>query len=292
MRILITGANGQLGSELRRTLTGGAHELTALGSAECDVRDPVVVDSVLSQVRPDAVINCAAWTAVDAAESHREATFAVNADGPANLARACRTHRALLCQMSTDFVFDGAGHVPIDESVDPNPLSVYGASKLVGENAVRDTLPYAHLIVRTSWLYGWRGPNFVVTMLRLARERDRLRVVADQTGSPTWTGHVAPALLRLLESDAQGTFHLSDSGSTTWHGFAVAIMEEAGLEIPVDAIATSDYPTPARRPRYSVLDNRHWRELGSAPLPQWREGLQAYIASGVPAAAAGQQAAV
>jgi len=292
VRILITGASGQLGRELSQQLRGGAHEVIAVGRAECDIRDPAAADVAVATYQPDAVVNCAAWTAVDAAETNREAVYAVNAAGAANLATACRRNGTLLCHMSTDFVFDGAREMPIDESVEPHPINVYGASKLEGENAVREMLPHSHLIVRTSWLYGQRGPNFVLTMLRLARERGRLRVVDDQTGSPTWTGDLAPAILRLLESDAQGTFHLSNSGATTWRGFAVAIMQDAALDVPVDAITSAEYPTPARRPPYSVLDNRRWRERGSAPLPQWRDGLRAYLSAGVRDAAAGQQTTV
>jgi dTDP-4-dehydrorhamnose reductase len=291
MRILVTGASGQLGGDLL-ALRPQAHELVGVGHAECDLRDPSALARVLRRARPDAVINCAAWTKVDLAESHREEAFAVNADGAANLARACATAGTLLCHLSTDYVFRGDADLPYDEAADTFPLSVYGASKLAGERAVESILPYRHVIVRSAWLYGRDGPNFVLTMLRLARERGRLRVVADQTGSPTWTGHLAPALLRLLELDPQGVVHLTASGATTWHGFAEAIVAEAGLAgVPVEGITSDEYPTPARRPRFSLLDNRRWREMGQPPLPGWRDGLRAYLAelgaAGAPAAAGG-----
>jgi dTDP-4-dehydrorhamnose reductase len=279
MRILVTGARGQLGSELLALAGSTPHQLTGAGTAECDLRSPASVDAALRRTRPDAVINCAAWTKVDLAESHREDAFSVNADGAAHLARACATTGSLLCQISTDYVFRGDQDAALDETVEPFPLGVYGASKLAGERAVQAILPYRHVIVRTAWLYGREGPNFVLTMLRLAREQRRLRVVADQTGTPTWTGHLAPAILRLLELDPQGIFHLTASGSTTWHGFAQAIVHEAGLGgVVVEPLTTADYPTAAQRPRFSLLDNRRWREAGQPPLPDWREGLRAYLA--------------
>jgi len=276
MRVLVTGAKGQLGSELTPVLERAGHQALAVSRAECDITNPPDIDAVLLRHRPDAVINCAAWTRVDAAESEPDAVHRVNVVGPRLLAEACNSEAINLCHISTDFVFDGTATKPIDESAAPHPLGVYGRTKLEGENEVR-RLTSRHLIVRTSWLYGQDGPNFVLTILRLVRERDRLRVVADQRGCPTWTGHLAPALARLLERGTTGTFHISNSGETTWHGFARAIVELAGLDVPVDPITTAEYPTPARRPVYSVLDNRAWRLLGEPPLPEWHEGLAGYI---------------
>jgi dTDP-4-dehydrorhamnose reductase len=233
--------------------------------------------AALAAHRPDAVINCAAYTRVDGAESDSDEAYRSNALGPRLLAAACTSTHTRLCHLSTDYVFDGTSNTPVDEWARPAPLGVYGASKLAGELEVR-ALCSDHVIVRTSWLYGQSGPNFVLTMLRLARESGVLRVVADQQGSPTWTGHIAPTLVDLLEQGHCGTFHLTNSGVTTWHGFAEAIVKDAGLsDIQVEAIATSDYPTAARRPMYSVLDNRAWRLLGGLPLPDWREGLRAYL---------------
>jgi dTDP-4-dehydrorhamnose reductase len=277
MRIEVVGSRGQLGRELLRTLAETSHQASGHDVESVDIRDPGSVAALLDKVRPDAVINCAAWTRVDAAETEEAAATGVNADGPRVLAEACRPRGILLCHLSTDYVFDGTATEPIDEMAAPNPQSAYGRSKLTGEEAVRAILPH-HLIVRTAWLYGQEGPNFVLTMLRLARERGALRVVADQWGSPTWTGHLAPALVRLVERGTPGTYHLTNSGSTTWFGLAQAIVEEAGLQVPVEPLATSDYPTAAPRPAYSVLANHAWAASGEAPLPAWRAGLHAYLA--------------
>jgi dTDP-4-dehydrorhamnose reductase len=277
VRIEVVGSRGQLGRELLRTLARTSHQASGHDVESVDIRDPGSVAALLDDVRPDAVINCAAWTRVDAAETEEAAANGVNADGPRVLAEGCRSRGILLCHLSTDYVFDGTATEPIDEAAAPHPQSAYGRGKLAGEAAVRAALP-SHQIVRTAWLYGQEGPNFVLTMLRLARERGALRVVADQWGSPTWTGHLAPALVRLVERGTPGTYHLTNSGSTSWHGFAQAIVEEAGLSVPVEPIGTADYPTPAPRPAYSVLANRAWERLGEAPLPPWLDGLRGYLA--------------
>ncbi len=278
MRIVVLGAGGQLGRELMEILAASPHEATGHGHESLDITASAPVAMALDAARADAVVNCAAWTRVDAAEAEPESAWRANAVGPRVLAEACRERGILLCHLSTDYVFDGTATRPIPEDATPNPRSAYGRSKLAGEEAVRAVLPH-HQIVRTAWLYGQGGPNFVLTMLRLAKEHGRLRVVDDQWGSPTWTGHLAPALIRLLERGVPGTYHLTNSGSTTWHGFATAVVAEAGLEVAVEPIATSDYPTPAPRPAYSVLENHAWSELGEASLPPWRAGLQAYLSS-------------
>ena len=278
MRVLVTGASGQLGSELVDVLRATGHDVAGVTHARCDIASPGAAGVLLRGAAADAVVNCAAYTRVDAAKSDRDAAYRANAEGPRLLAEACAAADVLLCHISTDFVFDGTAIAPIDEEATPHPLGVYGASKLAGEEAVRQATA-RHQIVRTAWLYGRGGPNFALTMLRLARERGALRVVADQRGTPTWTGHLAPALVRLLGHGRAGTYHLTNSGETTWHGFARAVLEAAGLgAVPVEAISTAEYPTPARRPAYSVLDNRAWRELGEAPLPDWLEGVRAYVA--------------
>ena len=277
MRIEVIGSRGQLGRELMEVLAGSPHPASGHDIESVDITEPASVAALLDRERPEAVINCAAWTRVDAAESDPGGAARVNADGPRVLAEACRWRGILLCHLSTDYVFDGGAHEPIPEQATPRPRSVYGRTKLAGEEAVRSTLP-RHQVVRTAWLYGQEGPNFVLTMLRLAREGRPLRVVADQWGSPTWTGHLAPALVRLVERGVPGTYHLTNSGSTTWHGFAEAILAEAGLEARVEAIPTEAYPTPAPRPAYSVLANHAWQALGEASLPPWREGLRSYLA--------------
>jgi dTDP-4-dehydrorhamnose reductase len=275
--MLVTGGAGQLGRELFDTATAAGHEVRSTTRAECDITSPAAVRAVLEDADPEVVINCAAWTGVDAAESDSDAAFRANAIGPRVLAGACALRDILLVQMSTDYVFDGTATSPIDEWQRPNPRSAYGASKLAGETEVR-TLARRHMVIRTSWLYGQGGPNFVLTILRAAAERPELRVVSDQLGCPTWTGHLAPALLAVIERDLPGTVHLTNSGAVSWHGFAEAIIAAAGGDTPVTPITTAEYPTAAYRPRYSVLDNRVCRMLGETPLPAWQDGLQSYMA--------------
>ncbi|TMC48074.1 MAG: dTDP-4-dehydrorhamnose reductase [Chloroflexi bacterium] len=279
MRVVVTGAGGQLGRELVPVLTARGHVAIGLTRRDCDVTDAGGVGAALEAHRPDVVVNCAAWTRVDAAESDPDAAYRVNALGPRTLAEACVENRVRLCHLSTDYVFDGSSPHPIAESVTPRPLNVYGASKLAGENEVRRVSPDS-LVVRTSWLYGQDGPNFVLSILRRASQSSPLRVVDDQHGCPTWTGHLAPALVRLLERGVgDAVVHLTNSGETTWHGFAEATLAEADCpEVPVTAVSSADYGGAARRPSYSVLDNRVWRLLGEAPLPPWQEGLRAYLA--------------
>ena len=275
--MVVTGAGGQLGRESVLALRAAGHETVALRRSELDISVWGAAERALAEHRPDAVLNCAAWTAVDAAEADPDAAMRANALGPGLLASACAAAAVRLCHISTDFVFDGSATAPMDESTPPNPLGAYGASKLAGEDEVRRRCP-DHQLVRTAWLFGQQGPNFVLTMLRLAAERGALRVVADQRGSPTWTGSLAPALVRLLELGVPGTFHLVNAGEATWHELARAVLEEAGLgQVPVEPITTAEYPTPARRPAYSVLEPRAWRQLGEPPLPPWRDALRLYL---------------
>jgi dTDP-4-dehydrorhamnose reductase len=276
MRVLVFGAGGQLGGELLGLRDASGHDITGLTLAQCDIAEPGDAARALREHRPDAVINAAAWTRVDDAETQRDEAFRANAEGARLLAAACNDAGVLLCHISTDYVFDGTAKEPIPEDAPTNPQGVYGASKLEGERAVREVAP-RHQIVRTSWLYGQQGPNFVLTMLRLGAERDEVTVVADQRGAPTWTGHLAPALLRLLERDATGTYHLTNAGDTTWCEFAQAIMRDAGLPARVAPISTAEYGARAPRPAYSVLANHAWQQLGETPLPAWREGLAAYL---------------
>lgn len=278
MRLLVTGARGQLGADVVAAADRAGHTVSGAGRARCDIAAPGAAEFAIADFQPDVVINCAAWTNVDGAEADVDAVYRANAIGPRLLAAACHSAGVRLSHVSTDYVFDGSATAPIHEWAIPGPLGVYGASKLAGEHEVRHHCP-AHQIVRTGWLFGGDGPNFVRTMLRLARERGALRVVADQTGGPTWTGHLAPALVRLAELGAPGTYHLTGQGVTTWHGFASAIMQESGMpSIPVQPLSTDQYPTPAPRPAYTVLDNRAWRLLGMDALPDWRHGLRGYLA--------------
>ena len=270
------GASGQLGGDVSDAARRQGDAVTAPNHAACDITNPRAVERAISAGRPDAVINCAGWTRVDAAEDHEAEAELVNATAAGIVADACAAASVRLCHISTDYVFDGTATEPIDENAPPAPTSAYGRTKLHGELAVGERCP-DHLIVRTSWLFGRAGPNFVLTILRLAAERRQLRVVADQRGAPTWTGHLASAVLRLIEIAPPGTYHLTNSGVTTWHGLAVAAIRSQGLDTEVAPITTAEYPTPAARPAYSVLDNRRWRELGEPPLPPWEAGLTAYL---------------
>jgi len=278
MKALITGAGGQLGQALQQTAPAGA-EIVALGHASLDIGDGDAVAATIGEAAPDLIVNAAAYTAVDRAESDAEAAYRINAQGPGHLAAAAAAHGARLVHVSTDFVFDGAAGMPYRPEQTAAPLGVYGASKRAGEEAVLAAAPGA-LIVRTAWVYGASGHNFVRTMLRLMRERDEVRVVADQIGTPTYATGLASALWALDAARASGIHHWTDSGAASWYDFAVAIQEEAlaiGLldrAVPVIPIATSDYPTPARRPAYSVLDKASAVALVGAPAPHWRVHLR------------------
>jgi dTDP-4-dehydrorhamnose reductase len=276
LKYLVLGASGQLGGDVTEAARRRGDAVTAPNHAACDITDPQAVERAISASRPDAVINSAGWTRVDAAEEDAAEAELVNATAAGIVAGACAAAGVRLCHISTDYVFDGTAASPIDEDATPAPRSIYGQTKLHGELAVRERCP-DHLIVRTSWLFGRAGPNFVLTILRLAAERPQLRVVADQQGGPTWTGHLAPAVLRLIDIAPPGTYHLTNSGVTTWHSLAVAAIRARGLDTSVVPITTAEYPTLAARPAYSVLDNRRWRELGEPPLPSWEAGLNSYL---------------
>ena len=286
MRILLLGGNGQVGRELRRSLPtlGDVVVATRDGAgadAVADFDDPPSLASLIAQAAPDVVVNAAAYTAVDKAEGEVDAAHRVNAEAPAAIAQACVARDALLVHYSTDYVFDGSATRPYREDDATAPLGAYGASKLAGEHAIRAS-GARHAILRTAWVYAAHGKNFLLTMLRLAGERDELRVVADQFGAPTPAGWIADATAEILGQGIResGTWHLAAGGQTSWHAFAEAIVDEAhALRLLarkpfVTPIATADYPTPARRPAYSVLDaTRLRRDFGIAP-PAWREGLR------------------
>ncbi|MFO8003982.1 dTDP-4-dehydrorhamnose reductase [Thioalkalivibrio sp.] len=282
--ILLTGAQGQLGWELQRRALAAGLTVDASDRDDLDITDAGSVRARMAAVRPALVVNAAAYTAVDKAESDREAAFAVNRDGPANLAGACAEHAIPLIHVSTDYVFDGSRPGAYREDDPVAPLGVYGISKFAGEEAVRAACPQ-HVILRTAWVYGVHGHNFVKTMLRLGRERDSLRVVDDQHGCPTFAGDLADAVLAIaarlragdLPAQGWGTFHCTGSGHTSWCGFAREIFAQVASRwdrIPeVQGIASSDYPTPARRPANSVLDCSRLEHAYGIRLRDWRPAL-------------------
>ncbi|MCA0395507.1 MAG: dTDP-4-dehydrorhamnose reductase [Proteobacteria bacterium] len=290
MKFLLLGANGQVGHELRRSLAGiGELVCTtrsgALGDGHaCEVADfdqPQSLPALVDRIAPDVVVNAAAYTAVDGAEMERDAAFRANAEAPGELARACAQRNALLVHYSTDYVFDGTGTRPYREDDPTAPLGVYGASKLAGELAIRDS-GARHMIFRTAWVYATHGRNFMLTMLRLAKERDELRVVADQVGTPTPAALIADVTAQVLAQPFRksGTWHLTATGQTSWHGFAEAIVARACAlgrieRLPaVRPISTDDYPTPARRPAYSCLDTSRLQADFGVALPGWPAALE------------------
>jgi dTDP-4-dehydrorhamnose reductase len=281
MRVLVTGAGGQLGLDLLEVLDASPAYESVIGRdrSGLDVTDPASVAETVADVAPDVVVNAAAYTAVDAAEDDEESAVAGNVTGPENLARACARVGATLVHVSTDYVFAGDADTPYDVDDPLGPRTVYGRTKAEGEAAVRAVLPGAR-IVRTAWLYGAGGPNFVRTMSRLALSGRTVTVVDDQVGSPTWSRHLAQGLA-LAPTAPPGTYHLAGSGSTSWFGFARAVFEELGVDPQrVQPCTTADMPRPAPRPAYSVLSDRAWREAGLPGLPEWRTALaQAFARS-------------
>ena len=299
--ILLTGKNGQIGAELCRLLPTLGN-LVSFGRHELDLSKPDSIRDAVRHLRPQLIVNAAAYTQVDQAEKEEPAAYAVNAEAPALLAEEAGKLGAVLVHYSTDYVFDGSKNSPYDEADSPNPLNAYGRTKLAGEQAIRAS-GVAHFIFRTSWVYAPRGRNFLLTILRLSTERDELRVVSDQRGAPTSSREIAAATLRVLASLAArgwqpdsfsavaGTYHMTAAGETSWHQFAEAILEErsrVSSDVPwlaaatgnlplltrrVVPISTAEYPTPARRPAYSVLSNARLQQTFGFQLPHWRDQL-------------------
>jgi dTDP-4-dehydrorhamnose reductase len=269
MRLLITGAAGMLGRDVAAAAERSGHEVLALARAQLDVADRAAVQRAIADARPDAVINCAAWTDVDGAEEHEAAATRINGEGAGHLAEAA----PYLVHVSSDYVFDGAGTEPYREDDPVGPISAYGRSKLAGEHAVQQASA-DHAIVRSSWLFGAGGRNFVDTMLRLGAERDALRVVDDQIGCPTFTGHLAEALVQIAGRRAKGILHVAGGGACSWFELARAALDEQNLTTRIEPCTTAEFPRPAPRPAYSVLGSTR----PDAPtLPPWRDGLRAYL---------------
>ena len=269
----MTGAGGMLGHKVVAAGQAAGHDVVAAGRAECDLTDADATAAFVAGVSPAAIVNCAAYTNVDAAEEHEDVALRVNADAAGNLARAGAAAGARVVHVSTDYVFDGGGDRPWLESDHPSPLGAYGRTKLAGEEQVALATP-EHAIVRTAWLFGVGGPNFVDTMLRLAQDRDEVAVVTDQTGCPTWTGHLAPALVALAKGDETGVFHGAGAGQCTWNDLAAETFSRARVACRATPATSDAFKRPAPRPAWSVLGTE--REPG-VRLPPWPEGLQGHL---------------
>ena len=302
-RILVTGKNGQVGSELLRSLAG-AGQVTAVGRDEMDLSDRDSIRRTVRQIGPDLIVNAAAYTAVDQAESEPELALAVNGIAPGILAEEAKRAGAALIHYSTDYVFDGAKAAPYTEDDEPRPINAYGRTKLAGERAIQ-AVGVPHLILRASWVYGARGKNFLLTILRLAKERETLSIVDDQVGAPTWSRAIAEATGGILEhlgygkpafrdacAGQRGIYNLTAAGQTSWHGFAAAILAHAASARPGESefalarvpvlkvITTEQYPTPAQRPRNSVLSNAKVQSAFGLVMPDWKFSLTDCMGSG------------
>lgn len=276
MRVLITGAGGMLAQALTAEVSERGHEPLALTRAELDVTDAPSVRRALTTLRPDAVVQCAAYTDVDGAEFDEAGAFAVNAEGAVNVAEACDLVGAVFVYPSTDYVFAGQASQPYRPDSAIDPINAYGRSKAAGEKAAAQAR--RSILLRTSWLYGAGGRNFVDTISRLAREQPVLRVVEDQIGRPTWTGTLASVIVRLLEREATGVLHCSDGGHpVSWHGLAVEAVRAQGLSTTIEAVGSEAFPRPAPRPRFSVLDCSETEAILGMPLPDWRVSLRTHL---------------
>lgn len=283
MKILVTGAKGQLGSEIRELSSSSDYRFEFIDQEELDLTDLDSIESFLRQSNPDSIINCAAYTAVDKAEDEPEIAQKINAGAPGKIAQFCQKNNTRLIHISTDYVFDGDFNRPINEEDHPNPQSVYGKTKLDGENAVSDNFENAY-IIRTAWVYSSFGSNFVKTMLRLGKEKKEVNVVSDQIGSPTYAHDLAQAILHIIKeieggNDQPGIYHFSNEGVCSWYDFATEIMRLADLDCKVNPISTTEFPTKAKRPAYSVLDKGKIKNNFNIKAYNWIESLTHYIST-------------
>ncbi|HEX6391268.1 MAG TPA: dTDP-4-dehydrorhamnose reductase [Solirubrobacteraceae bacterium] len=275
MKLLVTGAAGMLGRRVVADARAAGHDVVGIDIAEADLTDAHSALTAVRDVGPDAIVHCAAYTNVDGAESDEDTALAINADASANVGAAASAVGARVVAVSTDYVFDGTlSGRPYVESDPVAPLGAYGRTKLAGEQALAAACA-DHAIARTAWLFGWPGKSFPDTMLRLAAERDRVAVVTDQVGSPTWTGHLSPALIELCASPLRGPVHTAGGGQCSWHELTVELYRQAGVDCTVDETTSAQFVRPAPRPAWSVLAS----ERDGAPrLPDWREGVAGYLA--------------
>jgi len=276
MRILITGAHGMLGTDLISALQL-EHDLIGVDIDDFDIADANQTLLAIKSIKPQIVVHAAAYTAVDQCENEEEKAFRVNRNGSGNVAEACQKIGSKMIYYSSDYIFDGDTDQPYTENSAPNPLSVYGQSKLEGEIQVQKYLPKDHLIIRTSWLFGINGKNFVDTIITLTNQKSKLQIIDDQTGSPTFTADLAEATRHAIGKNFKGIINITNSGETTWYGFATHFLKFTRPDFPIEPVKSIQYPLPAQRPKYSVLSNQKWLDLTGALLPNWRDAVDRYI---------------
>lgn len=276
MKVFVTGVKGQLGYDVVKELEKRGLEAIGVDIEEMDITNALDVDKVICEANPDAVIHCAAYTAVDAAEDNVELCRKVNADGPQNIANVCKKLDIPMVQISTDYVFDGMGEKIWEPDDKREPVSVYGQTKYEGELAVQNTLE-KYFIVRIAWVFGINGKNFVKTMLNLGRTRDKLTVVCDQFGSPTYTYDLAKLLVDMVQTDKYGVYHATNEGFCNWYEFACEIFKQAGVEVEVAPVTSDQYPTKAKRPFNSRMSKDKLEEMGFERLPDWKDALNRYL---------------
>ncbi|MED4225111.1 dTDP-4-dehydrorhamnose reductase [Neobacillus cucumis] len=276
MRVVVTGAAGQLGKDVLRELASRNHNAFGADRGQLDITIEADVLSYISEIKPDVILHCAAYTNVDAAETDEETAYQINASGTENLAKAAKQVGAKLLYVSTDYVFDGTASEPYETDQPTSPLGAYGRTKLAGEHLLQQHLD-RFFIVRTAWVFGIYGNNFVKTMIRLGKERGEVGVVHDQVGSPTYTVDLARFMVELMETEKYGIYHATNGGVCSWYEFAVEIFKQAGLDVTVNPLTTDQFPRPAKRPAYSVLSKKKIEEQGLTPLRDWKEALAAYL---------------
>lgn len=276
MKVVVTGAKGQLGQDVMKLLKRDNHEAFGTDRDDLDITNEDAVLAFITELKPDIILHCAAYTNVDAAEADEDTAYKINALGTEYLAKAAKAAGSKMLYISTDYVFDGTGTEPYEVDEPTKPLGVYGRTKLAGEDMLKKYLQQ-YFIIRTAWVFGIGGNNFVKTMIRLGEERGEVGVVHDQVGSPTYTVDLANLMLELMNTDKYGTYHATNEGVCSWYEFAVEIFQQAGLNVKVNPLTTEQFPRPAKRPAYSVLSKKKLTEAGLTPLRDWKEALAAYL---------------
>ena len=280
-KVLVTGAKGQLGSDLVLILNKSGYQVFGLGKSDLDITKEEEVTKIISQIQPDIIIHCAAYTNVDKAEGESDFAFHINAVGTRNIAIAAEKIQSKLVYISTDYVFNGSSLIPYHEFSPVSPINIYGSSKLAGENMVRD-FHSKYFIVRTSWVFGVNGNNFVKTMMKLSREKEQLKVVNDQIGCPTYTIDLSKCILQLMESNKFGIYHVSNSGNCSWFEFAKEIFYQTKTSIKLVPCSTEEFPRKAKRPKYSILDHMCLQINQFSPMPTWKDALTRFLFDEIP----------